>query len=492
MSIKMAGIWFRKPKADVAFTAIVFVHGVLSNSEDCWAHPEGGYWPQLISEYPTLKDSGIYLFNYKTGIFSGTFNLDNVVDSLKEDIVLDGVLNCARLIFVCHSMGGIVARKYILLKKNDFIETGKEIGLFLVASPSLGSDYANWIGFLAKLLGHSQADALRFRQNNLWLNDLNTQFRNMLDERRILLQGRELIEDKFIILSKFYRKQVVEPFSGAAYFGNSYKVSDSDHFTIAKPRDASAIQHRILCQFIENMSRTGVDLSTVRESAGEIRTAVSGCEIRVVNGRIEEFGRTPQCAIVLPCNEYFDDVCIRDRDSALGAYVNRVFTGKIQEFELLVAAECRKKFQIKTSQEKTEGFYAESFGTGKCLLLSMPLGDQTPLALLSTTTQRAGQGLFAQISFLFAGMNELFERLADAKISEVAMPILGAGHGGIGAPLALVGLLLAIAEAAHYRLGGQRPKRVTIVVFKKNAESAAIVDNIVVRRTLALIASKKE
>ena len=483
--------WFRKPKADVASTTIIFVHGVLSNSDDCWRHPEGEYWPKLISEHPNFKDSGIYLFNYKTGIFSGSFNLDDVVDSLKEQIVLDGVLGSGRLIFVCHSMGGIVARKYILLRKNYFIETGKEIGLFLVASPSLGSDYATWISFLAKRLGHSQADALRFKQNNFWLNDLNRQFRDMLDERQLLLRGKELIEDRFVILSNFFQKQVVEPFSGAAYFGNSFKVPDSDHFTIAKPKNASAIQHRILCQFIEDMSRTGVDLSTVRESWGEVRTTVNGCEIRVVNGRIEEFARTPHCAIVLPCNEYFDDECADDLESALGAYVNRVFTGRVSEFKSLVTTECRKKFQSKMSREKTEGVYADSFGTGKCLLLSKPLGNETPLALLSTTTQRANRGLFAQVSFLFPGMNELFARLADAKIYEVAMPILGAGHGGIRAPHALVGLLLAIADAARYGQGAQRPKRVTIVVFKENAENTAQVDKIIVRRTLALIASNK-
>jgi hypothetical protein len=89
-------------------------------------------------------------------------------------------------------------------------------------------------------------------------------------------------------------------------------------------------------------------------------------------------------------------------------------------------------------------------------------------------------------------MNELFAKLADARISEVAMPVLGAGHGGIGAPHALVGLLLAIADAARYGQGTQRPRRVTIVVFKKNAESIAQVDSIVVRRTLALIASKND
>jgi hypothetical protein len=65
------------------------------------------------------------------------------------------------------------------------------------------------------------------------------------------------------------------------------------------------------------------------------------------------------------------------------------------------------------------------------------------------------------------------------------------GSGDLAVPLALVGLLLAIAEAARYGQGGQRPKRVTLVVFRRGANSTAEVDTIVVQRTLALIASKE-
>jgi hypothetical protein len=70
------------------------------------------------------------------------------------------------------------------------------------------------------------------------------------------------------------------------------------------------------------------------------------------------------------------------------------------------------------------------------------------------------------------------------------MPVLGAGHGHIHASLALVGLILAVAEAARYGQGGQRLRRVTIVVFRRDAASAAEVDPIVIRRTLALVGSR--
>jgi hypothetical protein len=132
---------------------------------------------------------------------------------------------------------------------------------------------------------------------------------------------------------------------------------------------------------------------------------------------------------------------------------------------------------------------AESYGVGRCLLLLNPLRRSAPVALVSTTTQRAGQGLATQISYLFAGMRELVAKLADARLNEVAMPVLGAGHGRVDAPLALVGLLLAVAEAARYGQGSQRLRKVTIVVFKRDSHTPAQVDRTVVRRALALLGS---
>src|SRR5262249_40140788 len=132
---------------------------------------------------------------------------------------------------------------------------------------------------------------------------------------------------------------------------------------------------------------------------------------------------------------------------------------------------------------------AESFGPGRCVLLIKPLNRSVSVALVSTTTQRAGEGLSARISYLFDGMREMVTRLADARLKEVTMPILGSGHGGIDPPLAFVGLLLALAEAARYGQGGQRLRRVTIVVFKPEPNGSAVVDKLVVRRALALIGS---
>jgi hypothetical protein len=243
----MRGVWVRKPEAK---TAVIFVHGILSNGETCWLHENGTYWPDLLRQEQATNTFGVYVFTYETGVFSGSYGIGNVVDALKEHMRLDGVLDNDRLIFVCHSMGGIVVRKYIVERVVDLIDGRKKIGVFLVASPSLGAGYADLFSVVAKVMGHSQADALRFVRSNDWLADLDREFTNLKESARLPMKGKELVEDKFITLSGILRRQVVEPFSGARYFGEPFKVAGANHFSIAKPSDPGAIQHRLLCQFL--------------------------------------------------------------------------------------------------------------------------------------------------------------------------------------------------------------------------------------------------
>lgn len=249
----MRGEWVRQPNEDAV---VVFVHGILSSGESCWRHDNGAYWPELLKNESAANGWGIYVYSYQTGFFSGTYSLNDVVDDLKERFLnLDHLAKHRRIVFICHSMGGIVARKFLVERVNDLLDRNIEVGLFLVASPSMGSDYANWLAPLAKLLGHTQADALRFTRQNSWLNGLDKEFRNLKESGRLTLNGKELIEDKFVVLKRWFGKQVVEPFSGARYFGEPYKVPGSDHFTIAKPAYAQSDQHRLLLAFLEKLPK---------------------------------------------------------------------------------------------------------------------------------------------------------------------------------------------------------------------------------------------
>jgi pimeloyl-ACP methyl ester carboxylesterase len=265
----MRGDWVKNN--ETAGPVVVFVHGVLSSSETCWRHASGVYWPDIVAKDSDLNCLSVYVFNYQTGFFSGNYRLGDAVDALKEHIKFDKVLQNGKVIFVYHSMGGILVRKYLVERATELIDQNVCIGLFLLASPSLGSDYATWLTPLARVFGHSQADALRFSQSNAWLMDLDREFVNLKERGRLKLSGKELVEDKFIWLRGFWRKQVVEPFSGARYFGDPFKVPASDHLSIAKIESPDSIQHRLLRSFVLEWLRQNENLppSNIRSTEGD-------------------------------------------------------------------------------------------------------------------------------------------------------------------------------------------------------------------------------
>jgi hypothetical protein len=68
----MRGEWIREPAGDAC---VVFVHGVLSDGEACWTSANGTNWPGLLRDDTQVEGLGIYVFTYRTGVFSGAYHI---------------------------------------------------------------------------------------------------------------------------------------------------------------------------------------------------------------------------------------------------------------------------------------------------------------------------------------------------------------------------------------------------------------------------------
>lgn len=230
-------------------TSVIFIHGILSKDEEGWKNKNGTNWPGLLEAEEEFQETGIYVFSYKTGFLSRSFDIIDIVSNLWELMKAQKVLyNNQKLIFVCHSMGGIVARKLLVRFQWQLHQVINYIGLFLVASPSMGSDYADFFSILIKLAGHAQAEKLR--ENNPWLKELDNDFINLKEDDNppFVLKGKELMEDK----AYFKGNKIVGEFSATRYFKERLKIDDSSHSSIAKPENRESIQHQSLCLFIRN------------------------------------------------------------------------------------------------------------------------------------------------------------------------------------------------------------------------------------------------
>src|SRR5436190_2102528 len=96
--------------ASESSATVVFLHGILSSGETCWRNENGAFWPKLLSQLEEVREVGIYVVSYETGLFSGTYSVSDVVDALDAQFELDEVSDSKILVLVCHSIGGIVGR----------------------------------------------------------------------------------------------------------------------------------------------------------------------------------------------------------------------------------------------------------------------------------------------------------------------------------------------------------------------------------------------
>src|SRR3970040_825722 len=91
--------------------AVVFIHGILSDGDSCWKHENGSLWPELLASADASRILSIFVYTYQSAIFSADYNLDDVVDDLRQRLRSASVARFPRIVFVCHSLGGIVARR---------------------------------------------------------------------------------------------------------------------------------------------------------------------------------------------------------------------------------------------------------------------------------------------------------------------------------------------------------------------------------------------
>lgn len=252
-----------KPKADATAPTVVFVHGIMSDGASGWKNKKtGAYWPQLAAD--ELSDAGVYVFSYHSQFFGGRFRVTDASDALWDELKRHNILQSRIVVFVCHSMGGIVTRRLLVQRQGEIAEQGTVIGLFLVASPSAGSRWANFFYPVINLLRHAQAQILKAGEDNQWLTTLGTDFRNLIAQPKPMIRGKELIEERIAYVWFLpWIRPVVSRDEADRYFPHSRVIPRSNHSSIAKPANAQAEQHLLLTEFANELVR--ISFSTTLE-----------------------------------------------------------------------------------------------------------------------------------------------------------------------------------------------------------------------------------
>lgn len=256
-------------------TVVVFIHGFLSDSGKCWKSSNGKYWPEILSNDSIFEAPSVYLGEYHTSIDSGGYDIAQCTAELRDSLELkvpgkNAPLDFNNILFICHSLGGIICRR--LLEESSSKFSGKTIGIVLIASPSAGSAYADEFSGLAKIYGNQVAKQLK--TDGEILKDIDNRFKNLIIRNPFnKLVGAEICEQHGPIRFKFLpfrMKPIVEVNSASRYFGQARMIPETDHSSIVKPSSPDHKTHKFLQLFYQ-------------ESFKPIKIEVKGSAPQVVN-----------------------------------------------------------------------------------------------------------------------------------------------------------------------------------------------------------------
>jgi pimeloyl-ACP methyl ester carboxylesterase len=149
---------------------IVFVHG-LHGSRESWRASNGAYWPEMIRTDPRFAFSDVVVAEYPTPASNGKMTSVQLADLLWADLQKDHVWEHREVVFLAHSLGGILVEEMLLRHPADAARVR-----FIVSygTPHEGSTIARMASIYDKdpLLGE-----LRDTDNNTFLTQLEGDWR---------------------------------------------------------------------------------------------------------------------------------------------------------------------------------------------------------------------------------------------------------------------------------------------------------------------------
>ena len=241
------------PSAD-----IIFVHGLGGTAKRTWSwnRDVAYFWPGWLAEENGISAHRIFTYGYNSNFKGAGTNL-NIIDFAKDLLFQMLVFSSKHgedrarigqlpIIFVAHSMGGLVVKKAYVLGKHggQYAEIVAQIrGIMFLATPHRGAHYA-------KILNAILSTSLLGAPPKAYIDDLDTHSRALQD---INEQFRTSCGDLFLM--SFYetyktsfgikKNIIVERESATLGYPQEQSVPlNADHHTICKFRSREDENYR--------------------------------------------------------------------------------------------------------------------------------------------------------------------------------------------------------------------------------------------------------
>lgn len=248
----------RMPSAE-----IVFVHGLDGSWDRTWRHPDLPAedpigWPAWLGAQANAQgiDCNVWSFAYPAasmGWRGQTLPMFDRAGNFLEllDLRLRGY---APVLFVCHSLGGLMVKRTLVLAqgepegsaKANFLQRTR--GILFLGTPHQGSGVAGVLAMLPRLFSRATVTTNELTRTQAELRSLNRSFLRLLRQQRWLVhqfgEGRDT-----------YGVRVVDEHSANCGSGDAdFQIAEAeDHLSLPKVADREAVIYLRAMRMLEDI-----------------------------------------------------------------------------------------------------------------------------------------------------------------------------------------------------------------------------------------------
>nr|MBP6750628.1 alpha/beta hydrolase [Xanthomonadaceae bacterium] len=234
--------WVYPPASPPARVAVVFIHGLFGDTDGTWTDQKSGRsFFEFVKAAPGIGEQvDIFAFGFTSKMAGGgSLDIREASNKLYDHLRFHGLMQYDTIVFVAHSMGGLVAMRTVIGNPELSDKTPLMV---LYATPQEGSQIAQ----IGKLLIPNNA------LGQMTPADANDYLKQLSDDWvRLKARGRApFVECAYETKATF--KTMIVPWSSATRFCDAVApgIGDADHLSIVKP---DRPQHDAVIRFVVSM-----------------------------------------------------------------------------------------------------------------------------------------------------------------------------------------------------------------------------------------------
>jgi hypothetical protein len=245
------GVNRQKPYSDAAFD-VVFVHGVTGDCYGTWTHSNGEFWPKwLAGDFDNLN---IYSVGYDSSLVGSLKKGAGASLPDRATILLDWLANRVApdrpLVFITHSLGGLIVKQMLRKAQDASNERRRRIGnlsraVVFIATPHAGAHLAKAVTAVFRIAASKSVRELEYRADTLV--DLGQWFSTWATNSGLKVECYYEVE-------KYGGALIVDQVTANPnVFGCDPVAIQADHVNITKLESREAQLYQSVCGFLRSL-----------------------------------------------------------------------------------------------------------------------------------------------------------------------------------------------------------------------------------------------